>query len=567
LRFVNAIHPFGFAVDSRAHFVFHCFKKCKFSLQDVVASLHSYFTFNMLIAFAILLSFKHFGGRPMECMIPPGFNGAWEQYTENYCWAQDTYFVPPRMFVEHVSPEDRRESRISYYQWMPFFLLFQAACFKLPTFIWKYLAGHSGMKVGEILRLVTDPTNSVIDVKKANIKALCIHLQGALHFHSRVKKKKMLPHKILRCLNVRYSSYYVAAVYMVAKLAFFFNVCFQLHLLSRYLLPQFENDFGLEGWSQLIWPTENYSSWHNSGLFPRVTLCDFEVREMGNIQRHTIQCVLVVNIFTEKIFILLWSWFAVLAAVTAISFISWLYFLSGPRFKEHFILNHLEMSEEPFDKYDQENKEAVERFIERYLGTDGIFILRMIAANADIVFTTELIAALWQSHYSFEQQRKAMHQMEMVWPQHEQRLESALMEEAEMMLELDVPDANLLRKRSMFQDSSFKSPPGSLYRRIQQAFLPPESMKGSGLRSPKLTYYGGSPPDSIMTGSIGAPRGSIVSISSLGKLRRRRSLESLKVESERVKKFADSSSDEDEKDDEKRGEVPSRKSSRVKFYP
>uniref|UniRef100_A0A914ZHS1 Innexin n=2 Tax=Parascaris univalens TaxID=6257 RepID=A0A914ZHS1_PARUN len=536
-------------------------------VKDVVASLHSYFTCNMLIAFAILLSFKHFAGRPMECMIPSGFNSAWEQYTENYCWAQDTYFVPPRVFVEDVNPEDRHGTRISYYQWIPFFLLFQAACFKLPTFIWKCLAAHSGMRMGEILRLATDPANSTVDLKKANINALCIHLQGALRFHTRVKKRSMLPHKILRCLNVRYSSYYVVMVYITAKIAFLFNVCFQLHLLCRYLLPQFANSFGLKEWKKLIWPPENYSSWHSSGLFPRVTLCDFDVREMGNIQTHTIQCVLVVNIFTEKIFILLWLWFVVLSAVTTISLVSWAYVLCSQRSKEHFVLNHLEMSEAPFDKTDHENKEAVDRFIDDYLGADGIFILQMIAANADVVFTTELIASLWRSHYSFEQQRKARLQMEKVWPEHEQRLEAALIEEAGIALGNDIPDAMLLRKRSIFEESSFRSPPGSVYRRIQEAFLPPEKIKGSAFRNPKRSSYNGSPPDSVLTGSSGVQRGSIVSIPSLNKLRRRRSLENLDVELKRVKKFADSSSDEEDEDsDRKRSEALSRKSSRGKVY-
>ncbi|VDO46734.1 unnamed protein product [Onchocerca flexuosa] len=113
--------------------------------QDVIASLHSYFTCNLLIAFSVIISFKQFGGRPMECMLPMGFSGAWEQYAENFCWAQDTYFIPPKVFVEDISAEERRERRISYYQWMPFFLLFQAACFKAPTFIWKYFAGQSGI--------------------------------------------------------------------------------------------------------------------------------------------------------------------------------------------------------------------------------------------------------------------------------------------------------------------------------------------------------------------------------------------------------------------------------------
>lgn len=45
-----------------------------------------------------------------------------------------------------------------------------------------------GMKLGQILRLASDPANSSLGVKKGNIEALCVHLQGALRFHERVKK-------------------------------------------------------------------------------------------------------------------------------------------------------------------------------------------------------------------------------------------------------------------------------------------------------------------------------------------------------------------------------------------
>ncbi|CAJ0933015.1 unnamed protein product, partial [Mesorhabditis belari] len=384
------------------------------AVKDVIAHIHSFFTCNLLIGLAVLVSWKQFGGKPIECMVPTDFTPAWVQYAENFCWAQDTYFVP---LSEHVpTNETIRKSapKISYYQWMPFFLLFNAACFKMPCFIWKYFASQSGMRVGEILRTASDDENAVPETKKGNIEALCTHLQGGLRFHKRLHKRKILPHKVLRFLNLKYSTYYVTFIYFMAKIAFLLNVGVQTKLLNRYVLPEQTSSMGWDVWRTLAF-SENHTL-HEDGIFPRVSLCDFEVRETGNVQTHTVQCVLIINIFTEKIFIVLWAWYLILGAFTAGNLFSWFFIMFSETSKEHFVISHLEMAEKEFDKETIQNRTKIDNFINEYLGMDGIFLLQLIAQHADVVFITELVGALFSKHDEIERQRQAIKQMNKMLP-------------------------------------------------------------------------------------------------------------------------------------------------------
>ncbi|KAK5986680.1 hypothetical protein GCK32_019845, partial [Trichostrongylus colubriformis] len=50
-------------------------------------------------------------GQPIQCWIPAQFTGAWEQYSENYCFVQNTYFVRPDSYIPD-SVIDRENSEI-----------------------------------------------------------------------------------------------------------------------------------------------------------------------------------------------------------------------------------------------------------------------------------------------------------------------------------------------------------------------------------------------------------------------------------------------------------------------
>ncbi|KAI6237508.1 Innexin [Aphelenchoides besseyi] len=409
--------------------------------RDFVDRLHSYFTTNILIGLSVLVSFKQFGGTPIECLTPDVFSGSWEEvnsvftsnalivlaligsykqfgghpiecltpdlpfvgadeYAENYCWAQDTYSVLMDEIVDGMSRHERQQRRISYYQWVPFFLLITAACFRLPSILWKYMSGHSGIKIQEIVKLSSDPNNIKPDIKRANIRSLTVHLQGALRFHRRLNKKQIRPHRLLRLFNLPYSACFVTVMYMITKFCYLMNVFFQLLLMNKFLETDKYKFYGLGAIVDML----NGKTWETSGVFPRVSLCDFQVRVMGNIQEHTIQCVLVINIFNEKIFIFLWFWFVFLLIFTAGSFLYWMALFVVPFPNRRFIKRHLEMSELTFDP--DENDKAVERFIDSYLRSDGIFVIRMLTLHSGVIFGTDLVQELWKSYYGIEENIK-----------------------------------------------------------------------------------------------------------------------------------------------------------------
>ncbi|KHJ91355.1 Innexin, partial [Oesophagostomum dentatum] len=209
--------------------------------------------------------------------------------------------------------------------------------------------------------------------------------------HTATSRTQYTLHRVFKCFNMRYYESYVTGMYLATKIMYVGNILTNLVLVNKFLETDDYSIYGLGVLRDLLFGR----TWMESGNFPRVTLCDFEVRVLGNNQRHSVQCVLVINIFNEKIFILIWLWFTLLFVASTLDMLYWfsismfhsLKSYMGPpqifRDRFRFVLRHLELTSDP-DKpelFRKEKRKQVEHFLRTYLKVDGVLVLRMIACT------------------------------------------------------------------------------------------------------------------------------------------------------------------------------------------
>ncbi len=132
-----------------------------------------------------------------------------------------------------------RSKVLPYYQWIPFLLLFQAACFMFPHLIWHTLSKSSSLDVtllGENASKLRD-----FDVENRNkiIQQIVRHMQIAFDLKIECKtsnkiNKKTTSNKIERLkINSRRENYLYLS-YMFVKLSYIVNLVGQIVLMDVF---------------------------------------------------------------------------------------------------------------------------------------------------------------------------------------------------------------------------------------------------------------------------------------------------------------------------------------------
>uniref|UniRef100_A0A1I8FJL2 Innexin n=1 Tax=Macrostomum lignano TaxID=282301 RepID=A0A1I8FJL2_9PLAT len=338
-----------------------------------------------------LSKFGFFLCKPIQCWIPQEFTRGWEEYAENYCWVANTYYAS--LEADHL-PEEQSRSRltITYYQWAPIVLAVQALMFYIPCLIWRLFMNYSGFNVRRLLQMAADANVVIPEALNKNVPFMARYMEGCIYRQREYKRGLGVR---LHLLWQSGTANFLVVLYFSVKLLYLLNAFGQLYLMEKFVGTT-HTFFGFRVLLDILQGVH----WYRSSNFPRVTFCDLQARKGSELTRlpnripnstsYTLQCVLPLNMFLEKIYVFLWFWVALVSVITMSSFVSWFCRMAFARRRTGFVRKYLKIMNALKD-----TDRLTSRKFKNYLRVDGVFILRLVSANCGDIVAGDLACELW----------------------------------------------------------------------------------------------------------------------------------------------------------------------------
>ena len=318
------------------------------------------------------LSTLQYFSDPLHCYHNKAPSATEEKYADLLCWMSNTYKLP-EMQGDFIKREDQINNDINYYQWVPLCIVAQAIFFYLPYLIWRTLYTWCGVdfkSLASVSANLLEFTKSQDEAERQRNNAVD-YIEGRLPEYLRTSRRRTCFHG--RCLSLSY---------LATKMIYLINSILQLVFISCFLGTEF---FGL-GFRFLdsLRSDEVVSGMAHVAkrsvleqVFPYVTLCSYEKYEFGdNVHRTTVQCVLPINFYNEKVYLLIWLWLMILLVANVLDLIRYFVVIFIPKLHQRFLKGII--GKGAIDELD--GREVVKKWASE-LECDGVFLLRVLNSN------------------------------------------------------------------------------------------------------------------------------------------------------------------------------------------
>ncbi|VDN01773.1 unnamed protein product [Thelazia callipaeda] len=344
-------------------------------VADRVDFLNYYATSLLLAMASLAISAKQYFGSPIQCWVPMEFRGGWEKYTEDYCFIQNSYYIP---FEKQLPEEwDDRRDQISYYRWVPIMLALQALMFFAPNYFWNIIYKETAIQPQGIVKEAKKCSTLHGKNRELEIQNLAKYIKDTISIFSPNEGQTK---------GSTWSGRNATILYLLTKFFYLLNIVGQLVMLNHFFGGGYLH-WGFQTVTDVIAGKE----WTESTIFPRVIMCDFQVRRLGNLQRHTVQCVIMMNMINEKFYLFLMFWFIFVGICTLLNFFYYLVVMSVPRARARLILWNVNRR-----KWEslQIKRDDGKRFVEEFLHPDGVLLLKFISEHVSARVSRDLVNEL-----------------------------------------------------------------------------------------------------------------------------------------------------------------------------
>ncbi|XP_033761632.1 innexin unc-9-like [Pecten maximus] len=374
--------------------------------DNYIDRISRYYTIMFLLFFNIYVVTEEYVGKPIYCWCPPEFTDNEVKYINDLCWVSNTYYLPFDIQVPaHLQARKDESDEITYYQWVPLVLFLQALMFYLPRLIWKLYATRAGIEVKKMCILAKFSIDVFPEDREQRLRHIASYLDAyavnTKQFRGGIcssVREKFAKHIRFGC--GRHFGNFFITLNILVRFLYFANAFGQLFMMNEFLGNKFYV-FGIEVVQAFLAGLD----WTMSPRFPRMTLCDVDRRQLQNVNRYTLQCVIPINVYNEKIFLFLWFWFLIISVLSFVNLCGTITIAVLPHYKETFIMKYLKMAKLYDTKLRSSQRKICRRFMKRYLTQDTVFVVKRISDNANTAVTTDVVMYLFYRFLNREKKR------------------------------------------------------------------------------------------------------------------------------------------------------------------
>jgi hypothetical protein len=370
----------------------------KAAIDDFVDRLNYYYTASMLIFFAIITGAKQTFGKPIECMMPAEYPATWGDYVREFCYVSSTYFVP----INETSSIAEKKQFLThgYYQWVPFILILQALLIYLPNLGWKTFQRSQTVDFRHVVEQAKSLRFVMGEDHEKGIKDIVTYIRERLRHQGTKSGYSYVGFGMKSSL-----------LHILAKMLTIGVILTELYLMNKTFGTANDPYWGITMFNNGLTNTR----WNETGVFPRITFCDFKQPILGNkYPKRTVQCVLMINMINEKIFIFIWLWFAALLVFSLVNLVFTIASLFIPALRRRAIESYVQVppsstnqSLSTTSSY-MSDEERLLDFAATILGADGVHLFEFIKAHAGTLIANEIASELFDNLYN-EENRPSSH--------------------------------------------------------------------------------------------------------------------------------------------------------------